>query len=223
MIAPLVPFSIRGVIWYQGEANTHNPGEYRRLFPLLIENWRNDFGAAGAPFYYVQIAPYNYGSSTRAAFLREAQSDALSVENTGMVVTLDIGNPGNIHPANKQEVGGRLAAWALGKTYGKNGAFAGPMFASVTKRSGALAVSFSDAEGGLIMKPGREGTGFQIAGADRVFRDAEARVEGTIVIVSHPDVPIPEAVRYAFANAPAATLFNREGLPAAPFRTDRWD
>jgi sialate O-acetylesterase len=221
MIAPLVPYSIRGFIWYQGESNTGNPEEYKQLFPLLIRNWRNDF-ASEAPFYFVQIAPYNYGPSTHAELLREAQMSALSLESTGMAVTLDIGDPENIHPANKRDVGGRLAAWALAKTYGKPVPHSGPIFASAEKRQGALEVSFTHAEGGLVLKPAQQLSAFQIAGDDRIFRDAVVQVKGENLVVSHPEISSPAAVRYAFTNAPAATLFNAAGLPAAPFRTDDW-
>jgi sialate O-acetylesterase len=223
MISPLIPYAIRGVAWYQGESNTERPKMYRQLFPLLIENWRSDFKVGSFPFYYVQIAPFEYDAPTQSQFLREAQVAALAVKNTGMAVTLDIGNPANIHPANKQDVGARLAFWALSRTYKKKVAYSGPLYASVKKRKGALEIFFTHAEKGLVIRGGEQGNGFQIAGADRVFRDALVRVRGSSLILSHPDIPSPQAVRYAFSNAPKATLFSKDGLPASSFRTDNWE
>jgi sialate O-acetylesterase len=223
MIAPLVPFAIRGAIWYQGEADAGKPAQYRQLFPLLIENWRSDFKRGDFPFYYVQISPYEYGPPTQSQYLREAQLATLSVKNTGMAVTLDIGNPKNIHPANKQDVGDRLARWALTKTYGKGAPYTGPLYTLMRKRKGEIEISFSHAEKGLVLTGGTGGNGFQIAGADRMFRSAAVRVSGSRLIVSRPDLASPEAVRYAFTNTSVATLFNVEGLPASSFRTDNWE
>ncbi|MCI0707175.1 MAG: glycosyl hydrolase family 2 [Ignavibacteriae bacterium] len=219
MIAPLVPYGIRGAIWYQGESDTGNPQQYKESFPLMIENWRHDFQVGDFPFYYVQIAPFNYGTGTNSAYLREAQTATLAVKNTGMAATLDIGNATNIHPANKQDVGKRLALWALAKTYGQDVEYSGPLFASMKKVGSAIELSFNHAEGGLVLK---NASGFQIAGADSVFKDAAVRAEGNRLIVSHPEIAVPEAVRYAFNNTPEATLFNAEGLPAPSFRTDDW-
>jgi sialate O-acetylesterase len=185
----------------------------------MIQNWRNDFKLGDFPFYFVQIAPFDYGTNTNSAFLREAQTLSLSVKNTGMAVTLDIGNATNIHPANKQDVGDRLARCALTRTYGKNVAYSGPMYVSMRHSGGALELSFDHAKGGLVL---RNPAGFQIAGADLVFKDAAVRVDGTKLIVSHPDIESPEAVRYAFTNTPEATLYNKDGLPAPSFRTDQW-
>jgi sialate O-acetylesterase len=223
MIAPLVPFSIRGAIWYQGESNTERPQQYHLLFPLLIENWRSDFGAEELPFYFVQIAPFDYGTVTQSQYLREAQGAALSTENTGMVVTLDIGNPGNIHPANKKEVGQRLALWALAKTYGLSVVYSGPIYKSNKKRKAKIELTFDHAEKGLVVKKGATGNSFQIAGPDRVFKSAVVTVRGKTLLVSSPEIPHPVAVRYAFSNTPEATLFNSAGLPAASFRTDDWE
>jgi sialate O-acetylesterase len=223
MISPLIPYSIRGVIWYQGESNVGNPKLYKKLFPLLIENWRSDFRTGDFPFYYVQIAPYDYGSASRSQYLREAQTSALSVKNTGMAVTLDIGNPKNIHPANKQDVGERLALWALAKTYKRNVAYSGPIYKSMRKLKGSIELQFDHAEKGLVLTGSVQGNGFQIAGADRVFKAATVEVRGNKLIVSHPDIANPEAVRYAFSNTPDATLFNTDGLPAPSFRTDDWE
>jgi sialate O-acetylesterase len=222
MIAPLVPFAIRGAIWYQGESNTGRPKQYQALFPLLIENWRKVFSVGDFPFYYVQIAPYNYGTVTQSQYLREAQTAALAVRNTGMAVTLDIGNAANIHPSNKHDVGKRLALWALAKTYGRRVAYSGPLYKSMKQRKGNIELSFTHAENGLALRTGSEGNGFQIAGPDRVFRDAAAKIRGKTLVVSHPEIRNPVAVRYAFTNTPTATLFNKAGLPAPSFRTDDW-
>lgn len=223
MIAPLAPFTIRGSIWYQGESNVDNALQYRKLFPLLIANWRNDFKAGDFPFYYVQIAPYDYGTKSHSEFLREAQMATLEVKNTGMAVLLDVGNPANIHPANKQAVGERLASWALAKTYAKKVAFSGPIYKSSKKLKGAVEISFQYADKGLVLIGGLRGNGFQIAGEDRVFTHAYVEVHGSKLIVSNPDVPDPVAVRYAFTNTPGAALFNTDGLPASSFRTDDWE
>jgi len=226
MISPVVPYSIRGVIWYQGESNVGNPKLYKKLFPLLIENWRSDFKTGDFPFYYVQIAPYDYGAASRSQNLREAQTSALSLKNTGMAVTLDIGNPKNIHPADKQDVGERLSMWALAKTYKKNVAYSGPIYKSMKKRTGSIELLFDHAEKGLVLTGGAHGSGFQVAGLDHVFKEVPPgwiKVLANKLVVSHPDVANPEAVRYAFSNTPDATLFNTDGLPAPSFRTDDWE
>jgi sialate O-acetylesterase len=222
MISPLVPYAFQGVIWYQGESNTGQPELYTRTFPDLIAGWRTDFRNAEMPFFFVQIAPYDYGDAIASQYLREAQLRSLSVPNTGMVVTLDIGDPRNIHPANKVEVGRRLALWALAKTYGKGASPSGPVYRSMKRENSALVLAFDDHGGGLVLKVGPSGNGFQIAGDDSVFRDAVVKVRGTEVVVSHPGIREPRAVRYAFSNTSAATLFSRDGLPASSFRTDAW-
>ena len=222
MITPLVPFALRGAIWYQGEANTNDPGMYRKLFPLMIGDWRKAFRLPNMPFYYVQIAPYEYGPATPSQYLREAQLQTLSVKNTGMAVTLDIGNAKNIHPANKQEVGRRLARWALAKTYGRNVAYSGPVLKSARTHLNTMELAFDHAGTGLVLRQGTSGSGFQIAGRDRVFKDAQVVVRGKRLIVSNPEVRNPRAVRYAFTNTPEATLFNGDGFPASSFRTDEW-
>jgi sialate O-acetylesterase len=223
MIAPLVPFSLAGVIWYQGEANTNAPQLYRTLFPLMIENWRSVFKANRLPLYFVQIAPYAYGVGTESQYLREAQYKTLAVKNTGMAVTLDIGNARNIHPANKQEVGRRLALWALAQTYGTNLECSGPLYRSSKKFKDRIELSFDHARGGLVLIGAEQGNGFQIAGDDRIFKYAEVRVKGSRLVISNPEIVDPQAVRYAFSDIPQATLFNTEGLPSPSFRTDDWN
>ena len=222
MIAPLIPFSLRGAIWYQGEADVGNPAAYHVLFPLMIRNWRTEFACGDFPFYYVQIAPFDYGAGANSAYLREAQTAALAVAHTGMAVTLDIGNPTNIHPANKDDVGGRLARLALAKTYGKQVAWSGPMYSSMKRQGSSIELHFTNAGRGLVLTGSVQGNGFLIAGADHVFRNAVVDVKGTTLVVSHPDISTPEAVRYCFTNTADATLFNSDGLPAPSFRTDRW-
>jgi sialate O-acetylesterase len=223
MISPLVPYAIKGAIWYQGESNVGQPRLYQTLFPLLIKDWRTSFNVGDFPFYYVQIAPFDYGTASHSEYLREAQTAALSVKNTGMAVTLDIGNARNIHPANKKDVGGRLALWALAKTYGKNMACTGPLYKSCKIRKGRVELSFSNTEKGLLLKTNGGASGFQIAGEDRMFKDAVVKVVKKTLVVSNPDIPRPVAVRYAFSNTPEATLFNSAGLPAPSFRTDVWE
>lgn len=222
MIAPLIPYSVRGAIWYQGESNTGDPEFYRTQFPLMIRNWRTSFRNPAMPFYYVQIAPYDYGVATESAYLREAQFMTLSLPGTGMAVTMDIGNPKNIHPANKTDVGKRLALCALGKSYGKPVEYSGPLFTGYRIGNGRIALTFDHAARGLVLKPTKEGNGFQIAGPDHIFRDAKVSLQGKTVFVSHPAIRDPQAVRYAFTNTASGTLFNKEGLPASSFRTDAW-
>ena len=222
MIAPLVPYAVRGAIWYQGESNVGEPEFYRMQFPLMIRNWRTSFRNPAMPFYYVQIAPFDYGSQTESAYLREAQLMTLSLAGTGMAVTMDIGDPKNIHPPNKTDVGKRLALWALGKTYGRTVECSGPIYAGSRIANGRIAITFDHASRGLVLKPRKEGNGFQIAGPDHVFRDAKVSVQGKTVSVWHPAILKPQAVRYAFTNTATGTLFNREGLPASSFRTDAW-
>jgi sialate O-acetylesterase len=222
MIAPLAPFSLAGVIWYQGESNTGAPILYRTLFPMMIGDWRTAFHSPGLPFYFVQIAPYEYGPATQSAYLREAQFLSLGVKNTGMAVTLDIGSARTIHPPNKQEVGRRLALIALAKTYGKKSVSSGPLYRSMKIVGDRIELSFGDVAGGLVLTGSERGNGFQIAGEDRVFRNADVAVRRSGLIVSSPLVKRPLAVRYAFGNTSQATLFNTGGLPSSSFRTDDW-
>ncbi|MCF7803738.1 MAG: glycosyl hydrolase family 2 [Candidatus Marinimicrobia bacterium] len=222
MIAPITPLTIRGVIWYQGEANTGRPEQYKTLFPTMIRDWRDQFGQENMPFYYVQIAPYDYGPETASQRLREAQFETLSVPYTGMAVTLDIGNPDNIHPANKQDVGKRLARWALVNEYGKDAIPSGPLYTSMEKIDGKVILHFDYADGGLKIT-GDGSANFRIAGNDRTFYPANVKVRKSTIVVSHPEVPNPVAVRYAWDDTSAASLFNKAGLPASSFRTDDWE
>lgn len=219
MIAPLVPFAIKGAIWYQGESNVGRARQYETLFPLLISDWRKQWKEGKFPFYFVQIAPYNYGGdSTQAAALRDAQRRTLNAsENTGMAVTMDIGNTTNIHPADKQDVGKRLAYWALNKTYGeKNVVYSGPLYKSMEVKGNKIIVSFTNTDGGLTSnnKPLKD---FEILGADNTWKPATANIEGDKIVVQSADIAKPIAVRYAFYSYAEGSLFNGKGLPASSF------
>lgn len=220
MIAPLVPFKLKGFIWYQGESNAGMPELYERLFPSMINNWRRDFGA-DLPFYFVQIAPYDYGEYTKSEFLRDAQRKTLMLDNTGMAVTLDIGNVNNIHPANKKDVGERLALWGLGKLYGKeNLVISGPLYKSMIIKGNKIEIEFEHTGTGLLLK--NDGDQFMVAGADKNFKVAKSKIEGNKLLVWSDEISYPFAVRYAWDNKSEAVLFNKEGLPASSFRTDNW-
>lgn len=221
MVAPIAPFGIRGVIWYQGESNIGNAPAYATLFPAMIQNWRATFGQGDFPFLYVQIAPYNYGApGTLAAALRESQRRSLSVPHTGMVVTTDIGNVRDIHPRNKQEVGRRLALWALAKTYKKEGVVpSGPLFREVRFEHGTARVFFHYSEGGLVAQGG-DLKHFEIAGKDGKFVAATAAVDGETVIVKNAAVPEPASVRFGWSDVAEPNLYNSAGLPASPFTSE---
>jgi sialate O-acetylesterase len=218
MVAPIVPFGIRGALWYQGESNRGFAAEYARLMPALIADWRARFERPDFPFYFVQIAPFNYGDATGAATaqLRQAQTETLKSANTGMVVTMDIGDPGNIHPQDKQEVGRRLSLWALAKTYGKDvGECCGPLFESATVEGSKIRVKFSHAKG-LVARGGAP-TEFEVRAADGPWTKATAAIDGESVLVSSDAVAKPAEVRFGHADACAPNLFNGAGLPASPF------
>jgi sialate O-acetylesterase len=222
MIAPLLPLTVRGVIWYQGEANRERAEQYRTLFPALICDWRRHFADEALPFYFVQIAPYGYAGDTgQAARLRDAQREALSLPHTGMAVTMDIGNPSDIHPTKKREVGERLALWALARTYGRTDLeCSGPLYRSMKVEGSAVRMAF-DHTAGLTSRDA-EVRCLTIAGADRVFHPAQGRVEGETLVVSSPEVPSPVAVRFGWGAADETNLWNGAGLPASSFRTDDW-
>ena len=221
-IAPLIPFAMRGVVWYQGEANSQ-PGKgylYRYQLPLLVSDWRQRWGEE-LPFAWVQLPNYQRDGEDWM-LVREAMLKTLRLPRTGMAITVDIGESKDIHPKNKQDVGRRLARWALGDVYGhKETATSGPLPAGHEVHGADIVLSFTHCDGGLQAKGG-ELTGFVIAGADRQWKPATARIEGDQVIVSHPDVKQPVAVRYAWETNPTCNLFNGHGLPASPFRTDDW-
>ena len=223
MIHPFAPGALRGVIWYQGENNTGRPEEYDALFPAMIKGWRAAFGQGDIPFYWVQLANYRGSGVAKTEFarLREAQDKTLALPATGQAVAIDLGNVADIHPRNKAEVGRRLARLALKRAYGVELADEGPRFARAERVAEGYRIHFSAALGGLVT-PREQLTGFELAGDDRAFRPAQARIEGETVLVLAEAGSEPVAVRYAWRNAPEVSLYNREGLPAAPFRTDAW-
>ena len=226
MIAPLIPYGIRGAIWYQGESNASRAYQYRRLFPAMIKCWRQDWGQGDFPFVFVQLANFMAVNPEPAesawAELREAQSMTLALPNTGMAVIIDIGQAKDIHPKNKQDVGRRLALWPLAKTYAKQLVYSGPLYKSMNVEGNKVVLHFDDVGGGLIARGGGPFKGFAIAGADRKFVWADAKIDGNTVVVSSDGVAEPVAVRYAWADNPVCNLYNKEGLPASPFRTDDW-
>ncbi len=221
MIAPLIPFRLAGALWYQGESNVDAPDVYAQMLPALIQDWRtawkNKF-----PFYFVQIAPYKYGGAEEWPRLAEAQLKTLSVPNTGMAVISDVGNVDDIHPRNKLDVGKRLAAWALNKTYGKKDVlFSGPVYREMKKEGDKIRLHFDYADQGLVVK-GKELTHFEIAGEDQKFVPAQAKVDGQTIVVSAKGVKNPVAVRMGWSNSANPNLFNKAGQPASAFRTDNW-
>jgi sialate O-acetylesterase len=221
MIAPLTPFAIRGVIWYQGEANSGSRASlYARLFQTMIRDWRNAWGEGDFPFLFVQIANWNTSPEALWPEVRNAQRQALVLKNTGMAVTIDVGEPDNLHPKNKQDVGLRLALAARAISYGEKIEWSGPLYRQVTQEGQALRVWFDHASG-LTAKGAAvagEVTGFEVAGADGKYSTAEAKIEGESVVVSSTAVPKPVSIRYAWAASPTCNLFNKEGLPASPFQ-----
>jgi sialate O-acetylesterase len=229
MIHPLIPFGIRGVLWYQGEANADRAYQYRKAFPLMISDWRQHWGKVNLPFYFVQLASFNYAngnseSGSSWAELREAQSRTLSLPATGMAVTIDIGESNDIHPKNKQDVGIRLAAIAFNNLYGLSGEYSGPVYDTLFIEGNKIVLKFTHKGRGLTAKD-KYGylRGFEIAGTDHQFHYAKAYVQNNSVTVYAEEVPHPVAVRYAWADdAGDSNLYNREGFPAVPFRTDQW-
>ena len=225
MIAPLLPLSIKGVIWYQGESNADMPIEYQTLFPALIQNWRNRFGQGDFPFLFVQLSSFgtvrNEPTESNWALLREAQTKTLYLPNTAMVVTIDIGDPVNIHPAKKKEVGDRLAIKSLDLVYKEIVQKTGyPMIKEYKTEGDKIVVEFQNTGLGLYKK-GAVLKGFAIAGDDKKFMWADAIIKGNKVVVSNIKIPQPKFVRYAWADSPIdANLYNLEGFPAVPFRTD---
>jgi len=228
MVNPIVPYAIEGVIWYQGENNAGKAYQYRRLFPAMITDWRTGWGEGDFPFLFVQLANFRAPDAQPVesdwAELREAQTMTLSLSNTGMAVIIDIGEAADIHPRNKQDVGYRLSLAALRIVYGKDIVSSGPLYKSMQVEGNRIRISFTDVGSGLTAKD-RYGylQGFAIAGADHQFVWAKAFIDGNSVVVYNDKVTDPVAVRYAWGNNPDdANLYNIEGLPASPFRTDQW-
>ena len=251
MVAPLVPFGIKGAIWYQGESNANRAYQYRVLFPAMIQSWRKVWGLGDFPFLFVQLA--NFKAVDREPRddawpeLREAQLMTLSLPKTGMAVIIDVGEARDIHPKNKQTVGYRLALAALKIAYGQNIVHSGPIYDSMTIEGNKVRIKFKNVGGGLValpfkdpvtpngptlakrfgidikgLRPESEVLGFAIAGQDKKFVWAKAKIEGDTVVVWSEKVAKPVAVRYAWENNPICNLYNKEGLPASPFRTDDW-
>lgn len=219
MIAPLTPYAIRGAIWYQGESNASDKHAYpyRRLFRTMIEDWRQAWGIGDFPFLFVQLA--NFKANPNWPVLRESQTETLGLRNTGMAVIIDIGESTDIHPKNKQDVGSRLSLAARKIAYGEDLEYSGPMYRQATSEGSALRVWFDHADG-LAARGGGAVTGFTVAGADGNYVPADARIEGSTVVVSSPSVAMPVNVRYAWADDPVSNLVNGTGLPASPFRSD---
>ncbi len=227
MIAPLVPYSIRGVLWYQGESNAGRAFEYRKSFALMINDWRTKWGDDFS-FYFAQLSSYGKNASANEgsnwAELREAQTLTLALPKTGMAVITDIGNPTDIHPTNKQDVGKRLAGIALAQDYGQNVISQSPMYESIEIKANLAVVSLKNVPNGLVAKD-KFGyvRGLEIAGNDKVFYYAQAKIVGNKLVVESPKVPNPVAVRYAWTDSPDdSNVFSSEGLPLCPFRTDNW-
>lgn len=237
MIAPLQQFTIKGIIWYQGEGNAAYPVQYRTLFPSLISSWRQQWGQGDFPFLFVQLAAFNKMNpepeDPNWAWQREAQAMALALPNTAMTVAIDAGHQNNIHPPYKPLVADRLVASALKVAYGKNIVAAGPTYRRMTVKDNKAVLEFDNIGGGLVSKevdldggfhlPATELKGFAICGEDKVFKWAQAVIEGDKIVVSSPEVSKPVAVRYAWAHYPLCNLYNKEGFPAVPFRTDQFE
>jgi sialate O-acetylesterase len=227
MVAPLINYAIKGFLWYQGEANTSRPEEYAKLLPALITDWRNKWKQPEASFLYVQLPGFmemNYlPSESQWAALRESQLKSLSVPNTGMAVAIDLGEWNDIHPDNKKDVGIRLALAAEKIAYGENNiVYSGPIYQSAALNGNKITISFSNTGSGLITNDGEELNQFAIAGADKKFIWAKATIDGDKVVIWNDDIANPMYVRYAWADNPdGANLYNKEGLPASPFRTDK--
>ncbi len=224
MIAPLLPFAIKGAIWYQGESNAGRPFQYRTLMPTMITDWRNRFGVGDFPFFIVSLANFmavqTQPSEGGWAELREAQwLTTKRIPNVGIGMVIDIGDAGNIHPRNKQEVGRRLALSAEAIAYGKTLVYSGPMYRAMQVEGNKIRLTFDHIGGGLVAKDGPL-KGFAIAGADKQFVWADAVIDGDTLLVSSPAVPAPTVVRYDWANNPEGNFYNKAGLPAVPFRTD---
>jgi sialate O-acetylesterase len=242
MIHPLKPFALKGVLWYQGENNAGNPADglqYIEKKRAMINDWRQWFADPELPFYFVQLAAWQKPTQDPNladgwAFFRDAQRQALNLPYTGMAVAIDIGDAEDIHPKNKRDVGERLARWALAKQYSKNMEVSGPLYRSLRIEGNQAIAQFEHVGSGLMVGQKLHGSRvepsetdslkrFAIAGQDRKWVWADAKIVGSSVVCSHPEVPQPVALRYAFSmNPQGANLYNKDGLPASPFRTDDW-
>ncbi|RKU35898.1 9-O-acetylesterase [Candidatus Poribacteria bacterium] len=226
MVHPLVPFAMRGAIWYQGESNLRDGMLYHEKMKALINGWRAVWNQGDFPFYFVQLAPFTYGGGASPYFLPEiweAQTATLALPNTGMAVTTDIGNLRDIHPRNKQEVGRRLALWALAKTYGREDiTYSGPLYKSMAVDRNTIRLNFNSIGSGLISRDDEPLTWFEIAGEDKNFVKADATIEGDTIVVSSDAVAQPVAARFGWHQTAEPNLVNKEGLPASPFRTHPW-
>jgi sialate O-acetylesterase len=221
MIAPFVPYGIRGALWYQGESNNGEGMLYFEKKKALIEGWRKVWNDPNMPFLFVQLAPFVYGNSNpeNLAGIWEAQAKTLEIPNTGMAVTVDIANLTDIHPKNKQDVGKRLALWALAKTYGKTvPAYSGPLYKGHAVENGAIRVSFDHVGTGLVSRDEKPLSWWEVAGEDGAFKKAEATIDGETVVVKSAEVTAPVAVRFGWNQSAEPNLSNKEGLPASPFR-----
>jgi len=225
MLKPIIPYGIKGAIWYQGESNAGRAYQYRDLFQSMIEDWRVQWGQGYFPFLLVQLANFmdmpNEPGDDAWAELREAQTMALQLPNTGMAVTIDLGERFDIHPRNKQDVGYRLALAAKKVAYGQDIVFSGPIYSGMVVKSNEIQLSFDNVASGLMVK-GEKLSGFQIAGADKKWYWADAQIVGGKVYVTSDKVKQPVAVRYGWSINTDANLYNKNGLPASPFRTDDW-
>jgi len=222
MIRPLIPYGIRGVIWYQGESNVGRAGQYSKLFPAMIDDWRDAWNEGDFPFYFVQIAPYDYGRPLECAELREAQGAALQLPATGMVITMDVGDPKDIHPVAKEPVGDRLALLALKDVYGHDVVARAPVVRDAVTEGAALVLRFRGACLPLETFDGSDPTHFELAGEDRIYHPATAVVDGDSIRLSSEAVPVPVAARYAWDDDAEPNLAGACGLPVGPFRTDGW-
>jgi sialate O-acetylesterase len=231
MIAPLIPYRIKGVLWYQGEQNAGSDtmaraNVYRIQLPTLIRDWRARWHENDLPFCWVQLPglgkrPNGFDTESGFELVREGMLETLSLPNTGMTVNIDLGDPDNIHPKNKQDVGHRLALWALAQVYHRDIPFSGPIYSSCETNGAEIKIHFAHTDGGLVCH-GVQLKAIGIAGADKMWHPADAKIEGNALVVFSKDVPHPVAVRYGWAKDPECNLYNGAGLPASPFRTDRW-
>jgi sialate O-acetylesterase len=226
MLMPIMPYAFRGLIWYQGESNALDAFKYRQLLPAFVESWR---ASAKTKFNFLIVQLPNHGTipeqpgESAWAEMREAELlTSKEVPDVGLAVTIDVGDPKDVHPHRKAEVGERLALWALGEIYGEKIVYSGPLYQSLTVDGSKVLVRFSSTGNGLIAKGSSSLQGFSVAGADHKFYWADALIQGDAVVVSSSQVAHPVAVRYAWGDSPICNLFNKEGLPASPFRTDDW-